>query len=229
MCFLIRGWLSSIANTYRVGKWIKTKRKEAESVKQIHNTASLSYWFIVYQGCCVKECEKPPNMLLTVCQHILNMSSFPPCSLLSLLSRLTSASKQAVLSGLSVFFFSFFMNRNTKLEECGAGFGSKTPRRQESERWVRRLIVCPTLHENCRLAVRVSLRWSEVRVCLCSQTRSRCWWCGTARCRWRSKTWRDTARKESRSQPKWESSSTMTEPVCFILFTTCFWFMAIFI
>lgn len=77
-----------------------------------------------------------------------NMSSFPPfCLSLSLFSHLNSASKQFFLSGLSVllgfFFFLFLINRNNKLEERGAGFGSKTRTRQESVRWVWRISVCP--------------------------------------------------------------------------------------
>lgn len=66
----------------------------------------------------------------------------------------------------------------------------------------------------------------KVFVCLGCQMRSLCLRCGTACSRWRSKTWKSTARRESRSQPKWESSSTSepTDFVCFhlVLFTSCF-------
>lgn len=153
-----------------------------------------------------------------------------PQSLLSLFSFVFLSSLCVVPIVITVLLFT---NRNTKLEECGACFGQKTPARQESFWWVWWFIVCPALYENGCPAVWVSLHWAEVWVCLRSQTRSLCSWCGTARCRWRSKTWTNTARKESRSQPKWESSSIMTEPtrlyVC-ILFPLqpAFQFMSVF-
>lgn len=64
----------------------------------------------------------------------------------------------------------------------------------------------------------------KVFVCLGCQMKSLCLRCGTACSRWRSKTWESTARRESRSQPKWESSSTNehTDFVCFHFFTSCF-------
>lgn len=60
----------------------------------------------------------------------------------------------------------------------------------------------------------------KVFVCLGCQMKSLCLRCGTACSRWRSKTWESTARRESRSQPKWESSSTNehTDFVCFHFF-----------
>lgn len=39
------------------------------------------------------------------------------------------------------------MNRNTKLEECGAGFRQETPTGQESVRWVRFFFVCVTFYK----------------------------------------------------------------------------------
>lgn len=66
----------------------------------------------------------------------------------------------------------------------------------------------------------------KVFVCLGCQMKSLCLRCGTACSRWRSKTWESTAKRESRSQPKWESSSTNepTDFVCFhlVFFTSCF-------
>lgn len=92
-------------------------------------------------------------------------------------------------------------------------------------------MVSPTVHcfshdlESGDPAVQVFfLHRFKVFVCLGCQMKSLCLRCGTACSRWRSKTWESTARRESRSQPKWESSSTNehTDFVCFHFFTSCF-------
>lgn len=99
--------------------------------------------------------------------------------------------------------------RDVKLEERGAGFGSKTPPGQESRWWVWGWSFVPHV-----VSLRDSFPAEVQRRCILflgSQMRSRCWWCGTAHCRWRSKTWRSTARRESAQPPGWESSSVTSE------------------
>ena len=108
------------------------------------------------------------------------------------------------------------MYSNTELEECGAGFGQKILNKIKV--WVVSLMahcLCHTLGKQLFPACEFLCVDLKEPVCappLRPQTRSRCWWCGTARCPRSSETWTDTARRGSWSQPKWESSFSTTEP-----------------
>lgn len=106
------------------------QRKEAESIKKtgLNSWVFSCFCFIICKGVCVQKCLKRPSMLFTVClfSFIPDFSGFVVLILMCLISGST-----AFLYALKRNYM-FFVSRNTKLEECGADIGQKTPTRQES-------------------------------------------------------------------------------------------------